>query len=43
MNAVLTRDLILIQGVVLVSAIAVLATNLLVDLSYGFLNPRART
>lgn len=42
-DAVLTRDLILIQGVVLVAAIAVLITNLLVDVSYGLLNPRART
>ncbi len=41
-NAVLTRDMVLIQGVVLVSAVGVLITNLLVDLSYGYLNPKVR-
>lgn len=41
-NAVLTRDMILIQGIVLVSAVVVLLVNLLVDLSYGYLNPRVR-
>jgi peptide/nickel transport system permease protein len=41
-NAVLTRDMVLIQGIVLVSAIGVLITNLLVDLSYGYLNPKVR-
>ncbi len=42
-NAVLTRDLILIQGVVLVSSVVVLTVNLLVDLSYAYLNPQARS
>lgn len=42
-NAVLNRDIAVIQGVVLVSAIAVLLVNLLVDLSYLLLNPRMRT
>jgi peptide/nickel transport system permease protein len=42
-NAVLTRDLVLIQGVVLVSAVVVLLVNLLVDLSYAYLNPQARS
>jgi peptide/nickel transport system permease protein len=41
-NAVLTRDMVLIQGVVLVSAVGVLITNLFVDLSYGYLNPKVR-
>jgi peptide/nickel transport system permease protein len=41
-NAVLTRDMVLIQGIVLVSAVGVLIVNLLVDLSYGYLNPRVR-
>lgn len=41
-NAVLTRDMVLIQGVVLVSAVGVLIINLLVDLSYGYLDPKAR-
>jgi peptide/nickel transport system permease protein len=42
LNAVLKRDVVLIQGVVLVSAIAVLLTNLLVDVAYGYLDPRTR-
>ncbi|HEY8527653.1 MAG TPA: ABC transporter permease [Acidimicrobiales bacterium] len=42
LNAVVTRDIVLIQGVVLVSAIAVLIANLLVDLVYVYLNPRSR-
>jgi peptide/nickel transport system permease protein len=41
-NAVLTRDLVLIQGVVLVSAVVVLLVNLLVDLSHAYLNPQVR-
>jgi peptide/nickel transport system permease protein len=43
LNAVLGRDLVLIQGVVLISAIAVLLSNLLVDVAYAYLNPRTRT
>jgi peptide/nickel transport system permease protein len=42
LNAVMTRDIVLIQGVVLVSAVAVLIANLAVDVAYGYLNPRAR-
>jgi peptide/nickel transport system permease protein len=42
LNAVVTRDVVLIQGVVLISAIAVLLTNLVVDISYGYFNPRLR-
>jgi peptide/nickel transport system permease protein len=42
-NAVLGRDFPLIQGVVLVSAVAVILCNLLVDLSYTYLNPKLRT
>jgi len=41
-SAVSTRDLPLIQGVVLVSAVLVLLTNLAVDVSYGYLNPKVR-
>jgi peptide/nickel transport system permease protein len=41
-NAVLSRDMVLIQGVVLVSAVGVLIANLLVDLSYGYLDPKVR-
>lgn len=41
-TAVLQRDLPMIQGVVLVSAVVVLAVNLLVDLSYPYFNPKLR-
>jgi peptide/nickel transport system permease protein len=42
LNAVFARDIALIQGVVLVSAIGALLTNLVVDASYGYFNPRLR-
>jgi peptide/nickel transport system permease protein len=42
LNAVVTRDIVLIQGVVLVSAIAVLLANLAVDVLYGYLDPKVR-
>jgi peptide/nickel transport system permease protein len=42
-TAVLERDLPLVQGVVLCIACLVVLINLLVDLSYGWLNPRVRT
>jgi peptide/nickel transport system permease protein len=42
LNAVLARDITLIQGVVLVSAVGALLTNLIVDVSYGYFNPRLR-
>jgi len=41
-NAVLSRDLPTMQGVVLVGGVLVLVMNLLVDISYGYLNPRTR-
>jgi peptide/nickel transport system permease protein len=41
-DAVLSRDLPTLQGVVLVSAIAVIFLNLLVDVAYGYLNPQVR-
>ena len=41
-NAVLSRDLPVIQGVVLVSAVVVITSNLIVDCSYGYFNPRLR-
>jgi peptide/nickel transport system permease protein len=41
-NAVLSRDYPVIQGVVLVSALVVMFANLVVDLSYRWMNPRAR-
>ncbi|GAA1786849.1 ABC transporter permease [Pseudarthrobacter sulfonivorans] len=42
-EAVLQRDMPILQGVVLVSGLIVIITNLAVDISYGFLNPRTRT
>ena len=42
LNAVQTRDIVLIQAVVLISAVAVLLANLLVDISYTYLNPKVR-
>jgi peptide/nickel transport system permease protein len=41
-TAVLDKDYPLIQGVVLVSALGYVLTNLLVDLSYAALDPRIR-
>lgn len=42
-NSVLAKDIPMIQGVVLSATLVVLLVNLLVDLSYGFLNPKVRT
>ncbi|MGH9226763.1 MAG: ABC transporter permease [Acidimicrobiales bacterium] len=41
-EAVFKRDVPVIQGVVLVVTVVVLLTNLLVDLSYGYFNPKVR-
>lgn len=41
-NAVLARDLPLIQGITMAMVLLVLIVNLLVDLSYGYLDPRVR-
>jgi peptide/nickel transport system permease protein len=41
-TSVLSRDLPTMQGVVLVSGLIVLMVNLLVDVGYGYLNPRIR-
>jgi len=41
-EAVFTRDYPLVQGVVLITASAYVGINLLVDVSYSFLNPRIR-
>ena len=40
--ATLRRDIPVIQGVVLTFCVIVLIVNLLVDLAYGYLNPRVR-
>lgn len=39
-NAVGTQDLPVLQGVVLVAALAYVAVNLAVDLAYPFIDPR---
>lgn len=41
-TAVLQRDLPMVQGVVVVTAVLVMLANLAVDLSYGYLNPKVR-
>lgn len=41
-DAVITRDYPVIQAVALISAVAYVVLNLLVDLLYSFLNPRIR-
>lgn len=39
-TAILAKDFPLVQGIVLISAVVYVALNLLVDLSYSFLDPR---
>jgi ABC-type dipeptide/oligopeptide/nickel transport system permease component len=39
-NAIIWKDFPVVQGTVLVAALAYMAVNLLVDLSYGFIDPR---
>lgn len=41
-SAVLLRDLPVVQAIVLISAVVVVLTNLAVDISYGYLNPKTR-
>jgi ABC-type dipeptide/oligopeptide/nickel transport system permease component len=41
-DAVINRDLPLIQGIVILFAAIFTAVNLVVDLSYALLNPRLR-
>jgi peptide/nickel transport system permease protein len=41
-TAVLKRDLPIIQGVVVMTTLIVLFSNLLVDIAYGYLNPKVR-
>lgn len=43
MNAVLNRDYPVIQGVVLVAACGYVLVNLLIDVTYVFIDPRVRT
>jgi len=41
-KSVRDRDVTMIQGIVLVSVVVVTVSNLLVDLAYGYLNPKVR-
>ena len=41
-QAILTRDYPLVQGCILFIAITYVGMNLLVDLAYGWLDPRIR-
>ena len=42
-NSAQSQDLPVIQGIVLMIAVAIITTNLLVDLTYSWINPRIRT
>ena len=42
MQAILSRDYTLVQGLVYIFAVIVLVMNLLTDISYSFINPRIR-
>jgi len=41
-DSILAKDYPVVQGVILLTATAYVIANLLVDVSYGFLNPRIR-
>jgi peptide/nickel transport system permease protein len=41
-DALFSQDYAIVQGVILVIAVVVVFTNLLVDLSYGWIDPRIR-
>lgn len=41
-DGLMARDYPIVQGVVLIIAIAVIITNLMIDLSYGWLDPRIK-
>jgi peptide/nickel transport system permease protein len=41
-DSILAKDYPVVQGVILLTATAYVVANLLVDVSYGFLNPRIR-
>jgi len=41
-NAIIWKDFPIVQGTVLVTAVTYMAVNLLVDLSYGLIDPRIR-
>jgi peptide/nickel transport system permease protein len=41
-DAILRRDVTVVQGCLLISAVVVASVNLLVDISYAWLNPKVR-
>ena len=41
-QAIIAGDLVMVQGVVLFIALVYVVVNTIVDLSYGFLDPRVR-
>ncbi|HEV7809190.1 MAG TPA: ABC transporter permease, partial [Candidatus Limnocylindrales bacterium] len=41
-EAITGRDYVVIQGFILIVAVAYVVVNLIVDVSYGFLDPRIR-
>jgi peptide/nickel transport system permease protein len=41
-DSVLLRDISMVQGIVLVTGSLIILVNLVVDLSYGYFNPRIR-
>jgi peptide/nickel transport system permease protein len=41
-DAITSRDYIIVQGVTLIVAVTFVVINLLVDISYAFLDPRIR-
>lgn len=41
-SAVAARDLAVVQGVLLMTAVTMVIANLLVDLAYGWIDPRIR-
>jgi len=42
-DAILSKDYPVVQGVILLTATSYVVANLVVDISYGFINPRIRT
>jgi len=42
LSSVISQDFAVVQGVVMVTAVLVIAVNLLLDIGYGLINPQAR-
>ena len=41
-DALFTQDYAIVQGVVLITAVIIVVTNFLIDISYGWIDPRIR-